>query len=63
MTKSELLRALNKFQGHVRVVLRTDFEIKDIAGVEVETLELEGTQVNVIALTPAGFLSPEEWSG
>lgn len=63
MTKNELLRALSKFQGHVRVVLQSDFEIKDIDSVHIETLELEGSQVNVIALTPVGFLAPEEWSG
>jgi len=60
MIKNELLRALSQFQGHVRVVLKYDFEIKDIDSVAVEILELEGSQVNVISITPAGFLPQED---
>ena len=62
MTKNELLRALSKFQGHVRVVLMDDFEINDIASVDLETRELEGSQVNIIAIKSVGFLPQEDWT-
>jgi hypothetical protein len=51
----ELLARLQKFNRMMNVVIGSDFEIKDISHVELETRELGGRIVKMVALRPVDF--------
>lgn len=55
MTVGELMKKLATFGRNTKVVIATDFEIKEICDVGIDTRELGGRTVPLVMIEPSTF--------